>query len=343
MAFDKIVIGQAVSAAKEGIKLERALDVLKEKAIEIVSNQIDNQVPTPLPFSTKDILLGGSLPNISTPDVSPADLLSPDLLSQVSAIPDNVKTQTREVLTTVEDTLNTIIDQKNTIQEALSTITGPINTLEGLTSTINDIVSIVDGTITGLKAIPLPLAAPPGIGVPANVVIGFSDLLSDAKIYLDTLKGPLSVVPPTIEQINGILSTALEKISSFDPIFDKSTSIITFIKVLLDVGPGATQQDIDRIALDTTANIRKSLTTPVVSLIDEDLDPNSNVPINYRGYILTTEYDSSNTFSFPRRRIKASLATNPNNFILGPYSYSSSTQVLIDEIKFRIDQILSNS
>ena len=329
MAFDKIVIGQAVSAAKEGIKLERALDVLKEKAIEIVSNQIDNQIPIPLPFSTKDILLGGSLPNISTPNVSPADLLSPDLLSQVSAIPDNVKTQTREVLTTVEDTLNTIIDQKNTIQEALSTI--------------NDIVSIVDGTITGLKAIPLPLAAPPGIGVPDNVVIGFSDLLSDAKIYLDTLKGPLSVVPPTIEQINSILSTALEKISSFDPIFDKSTSIITFIKVLLDVGPGATQQDIDRIALDTTANIRKSLTTPVVSLIDEDLDPNSNVPINYRGYILTTEYDSSNTFSFPRRRIRASVATNPNNFILGPYSYSSSTQVLIDEIKFRIDQILSNS
>ena len=31
MAFDKIITSQAVSAAKEGIKLERALDVLREK------------------------------------------------------------------------------------------------------------------------------------------------------------------------------------------------------------------------------------------------------------------------------------------------------------------------
>lgn len=344
MAFDKIITSQAVNAAKEGIKLERALDVLREKAIDIVSQQVDNQIPIPLPFSTKDILLGGgTLPNISTPNVSPSDLLSPDLLSQVPAIPDNVKAQTRETLDTVESTLNTIIDQKNTIQEALSTITGPINTLEGISDSIGNIVSLVNTSITSLKAIPLPLAAPPGVGLPANIVIGFSDALSDAKIFLDKIEGPLSVIPPYIEQINGILNTALEKVSTFDPIFDRATSIITFIKTLLDVGPNATQQDIDRVALETTSNIRKSLTTPVISQIDGDLDPNSNSPIFYKGYLLTTEYDPSNSFSFPRRRIRASLAANPSNSIFGPYSYSSSTQVLVDEMKFQIDQIVFNS
>ena len=47
-----------------------------------------------------------------------------------------------------------------------------------------------------------------------------------------------------------------------------------------------------------------------------------------------------NTLSFPRRRIVATRITDAVQ-IVGDYSFSSSTQILVDEIKFKIDKYLS--
>jgi len=88
----------------------------------------------------------------------------------------------------------------------------------------------------------------------------------------------------------------------------------------------------------------------VEKLLLDKLSPNSNNPLFYRGFILTLESNSSNTFSFPQRRVvgnRTSTPFTPNEFIIitnlpdGGYSYSTSVQVLIDEVKFRIDGYLS--
>ena len=85
----------------------------------------------------------------------------------------------------------------------------------------------------------------------------------------------------------------------------------------------------------------------------------------YRGFTLTLEFDSTNTFSFPARRIKAvrtisadnafnetgeafgvTLYSTPPDQGAGEvntsslYSFSTSTQVLVDETIFNIDQFL---
>ena len=332
MAFDIIIINSLIRAAKESGKLGQSFDSLADKTSALVTNQI-NKTPISLPFPIKETILQGDS----------KEILSPNTISKVGSIPESSKPQIRETLDNIENTLNTIIDQKNTIQNSINTITIPLNSLESLTSTIENIISISKIGISALKAIPIPLGAPLGVGVPANTVIGFSDSLETAKTALDALEGPLSIIPSGISQINDILNALNDKINSFDNIITNITSIITLIRIILNSGPNATQQDIDRESLNTSANIRKSLTNPIISQIDDNLNPNSNELISYKGYILTTEYDPSNTFSFPRRRIKASLASNPSNSIFGPYSFSSSTQVLIDEIKFKIDQIVSNS
>ena len=82
----------------------------------------------------------------------------------------------------------------------------------------------------------------------------------------------------------------------------------------------------------------------------------------YKGFKFTLEFDSTNTFSFPARRIKAVRSPQTNIFGGGvtlyssppdlgagvvntdsSYSFSTSIQVLVDETKFNIDQYIIQS
>ena len=108
---------------------------------------------------------------------------------------------------------------------------------------------------------------------------------------------------------------------------------------------------------------------PSDNLIQEQelLNTLSSPPgLSYKEWYMTIETDSSNTYAFPRRRILATRNTPPlkpkpllNNLnevvssnielvasatqtIANDYSYSSSVEVLINEMKFRIDNFNSN-
>jgi hypothetical protein len=69
------------------------------------------------------------------------------------------------------------------------------------------------------------------------------------------------------------------------------------------------------------------------------LQPNTDNPLEYKGFILTEEIDTNNPLSIPSRRIKGYREPNQilYNTFSGSYSYTSNPQVLIDEIKFVID------
>jgi hypothetical protein len=82
--------------------------------------------------------------------------------------------------------------------------------------------------------------------------------------------------------------------------------------------------------------------------LENRLSSNSTNPLTYKGWRLILQTDPNNTFSFPRRRVIAQKPSSNNNGVqtlisnFGPpgsegYSYSSSTQVLVDDIKFKID------
>ena len=101
----------------------------------------------------------------------------------------------------------------------------------------------------------------------------------------------------------------------------------------------------------------------------DQLQPNSENPLVYKGFTLTIEFNPENEFSFPSRRVKGmryfSTGENAtslfylsgiNNVQTGPlsgpivlyndptdqgkYSFSSSAQILVEEIKYKIDQYL---
>jgi hypothetical protein len=361
MAFDKLIINSLTGVAKNGIKIDSAVDSLKEKIIDSISTQIENQLPIELPFSVRETLNGGNIPS---------NLLTPEYINEIKdELPESQKIKITETLDKLESNLNSIIQTKNTLSGNLNTITAPLNTIETLANTIGGIINGISTAIPIIKAIPIPLGAPLGVGVPTNVVIGFSDSLDNLKKLLDKFGGPLEIIPNVVNQINSILIPIVRNLNSLDPIFDKIIKIIAFIKLLLKSQP-IVKEDIDLTLQNITNNIQESLTVtagPLLStsnieknkLLDKSLlsqlDINSNDPLFYKGFRLTIEYDPNNIFSFPARRIKAfsrldkiTLYSFPPDKGTGEvntssqYSFSTSTQVLIDEVKFNIDQYLNN-
>ena len=328
MAFDKLIIKGITNAAKSGIKLDLAIDSLKTKLIDSTTSQIESKIPVALPFSVKDVLNGGDLP---------PDLLSPDTINSVERIPEGQKQQISKTLDNIEANLNAAVVQKNALQSGLTTITTPLTTLETLSDTIGGIITGVKTSVTVIKTLPIPSSVPPGIGIPLNVINGFSSAL-------DTLK----IIPSSIDQINAILVPIVGKLNSLNEIFDKLYQIIAFIRLLLSAP--ITQSDIDNALQDISTKLQQSLEITVGS--STTLDPNSNNPLSYKGFKLTIEFDPDNTLSIPARRIKAENSSGVKLYSAPPdqgagevntsskYSFSSSTEVLISEVKFNIDQYL---
>lgn len=410
MAFDKLIVKGLTGAAKSGIKMDLALDSLKEKMIDNISSRVEDEIPVQLPFDTRAVLLGGDLP---------PDLMSPETVNSVQKIPASQKAQINDTLDTVENTLNVVITQKNTLQGALNTIITPLSTLETLSNTIGGILTGLKAAVTTIKLLPIPTSVPPGVGLPVNVINGFSVALDTLKAVIDKFGGPLEIIPGAINQINALLLPITQKFATFDPIFDKIIKIIAFIRLLLSLpkdgityqwdgtnwnqttqpnpippnslfgmvgdpngiltgdfieqyyidgnssggdDSGVQQSDIDATLSNVAGGIQQSLavTSPNSSnsntnnstnqaLLDS-LDPNSNNPLFYRGFRLVIEFDPNNTFSFPARRVRAYngdegviLYSVPPDQGSGEintastYSFSTSVEVLISEVKFNID------
>ena len=345
MAFDKLIIKSITSAAKSGIKLDLALDSAREKLIDVVADQINDNIPIQLPFNVKSVVLGNTT-------LSP-NLLTPEYINELPPISENEKQQILTTLDRIEATVNTAIVQKNSLQQGLSTITSPLTTLESLADTIGGIITGVKAGVTVIKLLPIPTSVPPGIGIPVNIINGFSDSLDTLGTLLDKFGGPLEIIPKAVGEVNKILTPLVSKFNILDSTFEKILQIIAFIRLLLK--QPITQTDVDQVKQDIAQSLQESLTLNLELITPGNTTGNGEVisfPLIYKGFVLTEEFDPANTFSFPARRIKAENKAKVILYSIPPdqgsgvvntkstYSYSSSTQVLINEVKFNIDQYL---
>lgn len=251
--------------------------------------------------------------------------------------------------------LTKIIQQKNQINQALTQALGALNTINSTTGTINGILIGIDAAITTIKAIPIPSAitplAPAGVGpslIPGRIFPVLSDALITLRDFVKTNKGILNQIPSAISSIQASIQGTVNNLNSLDVLISKCLNEQT-----ANLSPEAKEVYFNEIgfALTQTGNNSNSnINVDVNSALEAQLQPNSNNPLFYKGFKLTLEYDNSNTFSFPSRRIKGVndetgkvlynspiSGNNSANNGGGKFSYSSSTQVLFDEIKFQID------
>ena len=234
--------------------------------------------------------------------------------------------------------LEAIIKQKNSITTALTQVQTALTTMVQTGQTVTGIINVADIAVRVIKNLPLPTAVPPGVGIPINVINRFTDTLIKLSDLIKVSKGVVSSIAPAVQSLNNDIQTILSALTRLDVLLVGCLEADT-------VGLTDEEKEDYFTSLGVNLNTLDTTSSPEVNIaggqaLEDSLAPNSNNPLIYKDFKLIIDNDKENTLSFPRRRIVATRVTDAVQ-IVGDYSFSSSTQILVDEIKFKIDKYLS--
>lgn len=234
--------------------------------------------------------------------------------------------------------LEIIIRQKNSIATALTQTQIALNTMVQTGQTVTGIINVTDIALRVIKNLPLPTSVPPGIGIPISIINRFTDTLIKLSDLIKTNRGIVASITPAVQSLNGDIQTILGKLTQLDTLLAGCLEEQTANLTEEEKEDYFTSLGINLNTLDTTSDPQVNLVGG--QALEDSLAPNSNDPLIYKGFKLIIDNDKENKLSFPRRRIVATRITNGVQ-IVGDYSFSSSTQILVDEVKFQIDKYLN--
>lgn len=234
--------------------------------------------------------------------------------------------------------LEIIIKQKNSITTALTQTQTSLNTMVQTGQTVNGIINVTDIAVRVIKNLPLPTSVPPGVGIPISVINRFTDTLIKLSDLIKTNKGVVASIAPAVQSLNSDIQTILGKLAQLDALLAGCLEEQTVNLTDEEKEDYFTSLGINLNTLDTTSDPQVNLVGG--QALEDSLAPNSNDPLIYKDFKLVLDNDKENKLSFPRRRIVATRITDGVQ-IVGDYSFSASTQILVDEVKFKIDKYLS--
>ena len=216
-----------------------------------------------------------------------------------------------------EDQINKIISTRNNLVSGLTVVYASVTVLQ-------NIVNILQSTLPILEKIPLVLKALPILGqfVPVGVINILSDLLENSKDEIKKLKSDSNTLCQVLNQIQEILTFILSLLALLD--------ILTLLFAKNQSIPFEPIND-DLNQLSATANQQQQDTQNQTS------PGTQQNGVEYKNLTLKVLLDPSNNTSYP---LRYAVAFNNQGIqvLRGPSSFSSSTQILLDELKFEIDQ-----
>tara|TARA_R110000787_G_scaffold41304_1_gene102155 strand:- start:2993 stop:4648 length:1656 start_codon:yes stop_codon:yes gene_type:complete len=373
MGLEKLVVSQIVKVAKDTGRLESTIFKLEEKlkteGLKVLEKTGIN--PQSLPFNPID-LINGKITN-------PNQYLTPQTICSLPQLSTSQKSNTITSVNNAKVAILSIISNKNTISSALITIQTPLEVLSVTGQTLDTLITAVKAAVKVIKSIPVPTAIIPpsgGIGVPINVLMILSSNLDQLDKLLTMGKGITSVIPPLISSVISMITSTINKLDALDQIILPVLTALSFSKVLAELGdtcPNLTSAGISAVTLELSVDITLALAAsgtnsiPTINVANEEdlinsLSPNANPPLIYEGFTLILETNPNNDFDFASRRIKGErdfTVENIEYFLRsnkfsplgqvtlfsdplgqGRYSYSSSVQVLFEEMKYAINKYI---
>lgn len=226
--------------------------------------------------------------------------------------------------------LQKIIKIRSTLLNHLTSFEKRVDKFSKIATQLTTVVTIVNVLVKVITSIPIPTAIIPpmsgGIGLPLSIPAKYSNALVKLNKILDKLTGEAVAITAIIASINPIITSLKARLTSID----------------LAIQQCSLGQPADLNQILTTAQPPEntgSEGTPTDA--QGNIDPNYIHTSNTSGktYKLAINQDPDSPHIAPRR---FATATDNRGIVAlkGPSSFSSSTQVLLDEIKFRIDNQL---
>lgn len=226
--------------------------------------------------------------------------------------------------------LEKIIKIRSTLLNHLTSFEKRVDKFSKIATQLTAIVAVINAIVKIITAIPIPTAIIPpqsgGIGIPISVLTKYSNALVSLNKTLDRLLGEAVAITAIIASINPIITSLKSRLTSID----------------LAIQQCSLGQPADLNQILTTAQPPEN-TGSEGTPTDAQGNPNPNYihTSNTSGktYKLAINQDPDSPYIAPRR---FATATDNRGIVVlkGPSSFSSSTQVLLDEIKFRIDNQL---
>jgi hypothetical protein len=206
--------------------------------------------------------------------------------------------------------LERIIKTRSTLLKHISSFEKRVNKFSSIASTLTTTVTLVSVAIKIITSIPIPTSVPPGAGIPVNILTKFSNALVKLNKTVDKLSGDAVAITALISSIGPLLTSLKNRLNSID-------------------------LAIQQCSLGQPADLGQILATaqPPENTGSEGTP---NADYEYQGYTLEIVQDPNSPKIAPRR---FAIAKDKSGIVRfrGDSSFSSSTQVLLDELKFEID------
>ena len=210
--------------------------------------------------------------------------------------------------------LEKIIKTRSTLINHLTSFEKRIAVFKDIAAKLTAVVSIVSAIVKIITSIPIPTAIIPpmtgGIGLPISVLNKFSAALVKLNKILDRLLGDAAAILAVVTTISLVISNLKDRLTSID-------------------------LAIQQCSIGQPADLNQILATaqPPENTGSEGTP---NPDYLYKGYVLAIIEDPDSPKIAPRRYAIAKDKVGTIR-LRGESSFSSDTQVLLDELKFKID------
>jgi hypothetical protein len=202
------------------------------------------------------------------------------------------------------EALQRLILLKDNTENSIITLQRRTVPLQDALTKIQVALTFIPPIITLLKTFPVPNQF-----TTSGFVVTLSDRLENLKLFSQKLRGGVISGQYVVTNVNTTLSIALQLLSQID-------------QAIAICAPDQVQQN------EEIARLSQSFNTPITQFNN-----------SYKGYTLELRTINQNTVA----PLRYAVAVDKSGVVVleGRPSYSSSTEVLLNEIKFRIDQLSS--
>jgi hypothetical protein len=195
-----------------------------------------------------------------------------------------------------------ILTAKDNIESSVITLQRRATSLQTILERVQLILTLTPPIITLLKALPVPNQF-----TTAGFVVTLSDRLESVKELAQKYRGEVVAGTYVVSTVNGTFTSILQLLDNLE-------------QVLAICAPEQLQQN------EELRRLAQSFNTPITQFDN-----------SYKGY--TIEIKTVDKQAVAPQRYAVAIDRSGVVVLEGRPSFSSSTQVLIDEIKFRIDQL----
>jgi hypothetical protein len=231
-----------------------------------------------------------------------------------------------------------IINQRNQLVKILTQLKKQVTQIDKTTNPLKTLVITLTTATKLLKLAPLPVAfGSPAIALPLGTIVTAGNTLNklDTKIggfasLILTFNAIVKYILKTIDEILAqlkILDALVEKCAA-----ENATAATVANQASNNGAPAPSINTANaNLILNNLLNAEES------TLINNLQSPNKNDTNTYKGFVLEVLLDDKNDTRFPKRY---AVAKTPGGVVVlrGESSFSSSVDVLLDEIKFIIDR-----